>query len=142
MQESGQSTPMTVFDGDAAAAQEELRALLADAEAALSEAFTGLDWADTAAPESSAVLGGCTVRVPGRRASTYLGREASDWSRIEEALTSAARKHGMAETSALTGGTGGWLTSTAQGRGLRLEFRSKGHCELAVSAVVAGDCAD
>lgn len=58
-----------------------------------------------------------------------------------EALASACERHGLPAPPAPEGGTGGWLTTETAGRGLRLEFRSKGSATILIEAYVTGSCA-
>ncbi len=115
-------------------------ALLADAEQALTEVFPGLTWVSDGEATSTTEDGTCVYRPASRRVDTYLGREKEDHPLIEEALTEALAAHGLPEPEPLTGGVGGWLTTSSRGNGLELEFRSKGYAELRVSARSDGPC--
>lgn len=107
----------------------------------LTAAFPGISWTEFAGYGCEDDAGGATVDIGRRRCPRYLGRENADIPLIQSALTRALEKHGLPAAPTPTGGTGGWLTTASQGKGLRLEFASKGQAELRVDAFVTGSCA-
>ncbi|GAB2541881.1 hypothetical protein [Brachybacterium huguangmaarense] len=118
------------------------RALLDDAQAALDDAFGPLTWEEPVALSCEEGSDGSIAPLPPRVTDTYLGKDAADIPRIAEALTAALAKHGLPPAPAPEGSDGGWLVTSSQGPGLRLEFRAKGTTELAVTAFVTGGCPD
>lgn len=120
--------------------REAAEALLDDAEQALNGLFPDLVWTSEGDSVSATEDGACVHRPAARRADQYLGREKADRTRIDEALAEVLAAHGLPAADPLTGGTGGWLTTSSSGGGLELEFRSKGYAELRVSARSEGDC--
>ena len=140
MQQHEPTTSSTTFDGDADAAMDAVNALLRDAQDALDEEFGDLAWEDRDQPLNGPEGSGCRLSATPRWTSQYLGRNAEDHPAIRRALTTAAHKHGLPPAPELTSGTGGWLNSTVEGHGLRLEFSAKGGARLSASVLIDGAC--